>query len=166
MVEDVWCMAMLTSVMMSRFLLFESGVKHGMIIWHANDFAWWKHVFSFKVQGSKHCYRDQDPEMHECMMKNLLCSAFFFWSFFFRVNCSLCNNQTHCFFYAFEIEECHKLQSLMFKMIIHMTFSLATSCMLAWIHRQVKNEDIWKSFEEIGTTMSTRLSSHAPLKGM
>jgi len=39
-----------------------------------------KSMFSyFKHKGSKHYCRDQDPEMYECMMKNLLCSAF--WKF-------------------------------------------------------------------------------------
>ena len=92
-----------------------------------------KHVFSFKVPGSKHCYRDQDLEMHECMMKNLLCSAIFLKFFFFFLESIVLFViiKLIVFFYAFEIEECHKLQGLMFKMIIHMTFSLATSCMLA-----------------------------------
>ena len=55
-----------------------------------------KHVFSLKVQGSKHCYRDQDPEMHDEKLV-MLCN--FFEVFFSRVNCSLCNHQTRCFFF-------------------------------------------------------------------
>jgi len=54
-----------------------------------------KSMFShFKHKGSKHYCRDQDPEMYECMMKNLLCSTF---SKFLLVNCSLFNHQTHCY---------------------------------------------------------------------
>ena len=74
MVEDVWCIKMLTHVMMSRYLCFMN-----------NDISckrlfMMKSMFShFNHKGSKHYCRDQDPEMYECMMKNLLCSTF--WKF-------------------------------------------------------------------------------------
>jgi len=63
--------------MMSRFLLFESGVNTR----HDDMTCKWlfmiKSMLShFKHKGSKHYFRDQDPEMYECMMKNLLCSTF------------------------------------------------------------------------------------------
>ena len=71
MVEDVWCMKMLTHVMMSRYLNDDISCKWLFMI---------KSMFShLKHKGSKHYCRDQDPEMYECMMKNLLCSTF--WKF-------------------------------------------------------------------------------------
>ena len=158
MVEDVWCMAMLIWCQDFCFLNLVPSMAWSydmrMILHDGNMFSHLK-------------YKGQNIVIEIKILKCMnvwwkTCYALlFFWSFFFRVNCSLCNNQTHCFFYAFEIEECHKLQSLMFKMIIHMTFSLATSCMLAWIHRQVKNgghlEGFWGNWDNnVDTSFITR----------
>ena len=40
-VEKVWCMKILTCVMMSRFFCFLNRVStHDMMIWHANGYTW------------------------------------------------------------------------------------------------------------------------------
>jgi len=81
MIEEVWCMRILTCVMMSRFFCFLNWVStHGTMILHANGYAWQKTCFLiFKHKESKHYCRDQDPEIHD----EKLVMLYLFWSFVF-----------------------------------------------------------------------------------